>query len=78
MRERVVELLFFWGGDDGDVFFFKSFEGGPWLVSGVCKMWRICGGKDYLDEQEQQACGSLFATSFFDANDAFFRKISSN
>ena len=48
----------------GVILFFISFEGGPWLVSGVCKMWRICGGKDYLDEQEQQACGSLFATSW--------------
>ena len=27
MRERVVELLFFWGGDDGDVFFKNLLRG---------------------------------------------------
>lgn len=48
------------------LFLNRIFSGGGGTMVGFlvgCKMWQIChGGKDYLDEQEQQACGSLFAT----------------
>ena len=75
MRERVVEHFFggklqkysfFCLGVDDDAFFKSNlFRGGATMVGFLvgCKMWQIChGGKDYLDEQEQQACGSLLAT----------------